>query len=139
MRLKNLAFLFLGPVAALKIAEFLLPKTPKKPKICPDEYGFAISPKLASAYFGIRVELRALNRETRKIPAIATKIEKLETRSAAILRRLEAPCPSRYGTKGEFGLLRANEIALTEGQQAEEAHVRARPRAATVAQTAERA
>jgi hypothetical protein len=34
--------------AAQKIAEFLLPKTPKKPKVIPDEYGFLISPDALS-------------------------------------------------------------------------------------------
>jgi hypothetical protein len=123
--------------AALKIAEFLLPKVPKKAKVIADEYGFAISPKLASAYRDIQLELRTLNGEpTRKIPAIAEKIKKLEARSAAIRRRLQVPCPSRYGTKeahedavrlGEFAALRYNNKAtLNEAQQAEEAHVRAR-------------
>jgi hypothetical protein len=31
--------------AALKIAEFLLPKAGKKAKVIPDEYGFSINPK----------------------------------------------------------------------------------------------
>jgi hypothetical protein len=122
--------------AALKIAEFLLPKVGKKPKVIPDEYGFLISPKLASAYLGIRFELRALAREpTRNIPAIAAKIKKLEARSAAILRRLEAPCPSRYGVKQaaqdydrliELTLLRGSETGQSEAQRAEEAHLRTR-------------
>jgi hypothetical protein len=46
--------------AALKIAEFLLPKAAKKPKVIPDEHGFSISPNLASAYREIQRELRAL-------------------------------------------------------------------------------
>ena len=58
--------------AALKIAEFLLPKAGKKAKVIPDEYGFSINPNLASAYRDIQLELRALvNRPTRKIPARA--------------------------------------------------------------------
>jgi hypothetical protein len=122
--------------AALKIAEFLLPKAGKKAKVIPDEYGFAINPNLASAYSDIRLELRALvNEPTRKIPAIAEKIKKLEARSDAIRRRLELPCPSKYGDKEaandwvrlmEFTSLRDNETALTEAQKAEEAHLRAR-------------
>jgi hypothetical protein len=44
--------------AALKIAEYLLPKVPKKPKVLPDEFGFLVSPKLASAYRDIQLELR---------------------------------------------------------------------------------
>jgi hypothetical protein len=46
--------------AALKIAEFLLPKAGKKAKVVPDEYGFLINPNLASAYRDIQLELRAL-------------------------------------------------------------------------------
>jgi hypothetical protein len=119
--------------AAQKIAEFLLPKVGKKPKIIPDEYGFWISPNLASAYRDLQLELQALvNEPTRKIPAIAEQIKKLEARSAAILRRLEAACPTKYGDKeaandlGRLIELRAlcgNGIALTEVQQAEEAHL----------------
>jgi hypothetical protein len=122
--------------AALKIAEYLLPKVPKKPKVLPDEYGFWIGPKLASAYRDIQLELRDLKSEpTRKIPAIAARIEKLEARSKQIHRRLQVPCPTTYGDKeatndfvrlAQFDSLRANETALTESQQAEEAHVRAR-------------
>jgi hypothetical protein len=64
--------------AALKIAEFLLPKAGKKAKVIPDEYGFSINPNLASAYRDIQLELRTLvNEPTRKIPAIAEKIKKL--------------------------------------------------------------
>jgi hypothetical protein len=122
--------------AALKIAEFLLPKISKKAKVIPDEYGFSIRPNLASAYREIQLELRALLSEpTRKIPAIAEKIKKLEARSAAVLRRLELPCPTKYGNKEaaddyarlmEFTSLRDNETALTEAQKAEEAHRSAR-------------
>ena len=122
--------------AALKIAEFLLPKAGKKPKVIPDEYGFSINPNLASAYRDIQLELRALvNEPTRKIPAIAEKIKKLEARSDAIRRRLQVPCPSKYGNKEagndcdrlmQFTALRDNQTALTEAQNAEEAHLRAR-------------
>jgi len=65
--------------AALKIAEFLLPKAGKKAKVIPDEYGFSINPNLAGAYRDIRLELL---QSTHKIPAIAAKIKKLEARSA---------------------------------------------------------
>jgi hypothetical protein len=122
--------------AALKIAEFLLPKAGRKAKLIPDEYGFSISPNVASAYRDIQLELRALvNAPTHKIPAIAEKIKKLEARSDAIRRRLQLPCPSKYGNKEagkdyvrllEFTSLRDNETALTETQKAEEAHVKAR-------------
>jgi hypothetical protein len=122
--------------AALKIAEFLLPKAGKKAKVIPDEYGFLINPNLASAYRDVQLELRALvNGPTRKIPAIAEKIKKLEARSAAIRRRLQVPCPTKYGNKEvtndyvrlmQFTSLRDNLAALTEAQRAEEAHLRAR-------------
>jgi hypothetical protein len=122
--------------AAQKIAELLLPKVGKKPKIIPDEYGFWISPNLASAYRDLQLELQALvNEPTRKIPAIAEQIKKLEARSAAILRRLEAACPTKYGDKEaakdlgrliELRALRDNGTALTEVQQAEEVHLWAR-------------
>jgi hypothetical protein len=122
--------------AALKIAEFLLPKTGKKAKVFPDEYGFSINPNLASAYREIQRELRALvNAPTRKIPAIAEKIKKLEARSDAIRRRFQVPCPTKYGEKEaakdserlmEFASLRDNGTALTEAQKAEEAHLWAR-------------
>jgi hypothetical protein len=64
--------------AALKIADFLLPKVAKKPKISPDEYGFVIKQNLVDEYRAIERELRALvNSPTRKVPAIAEKIKKL--------------------------------------------------------------
>lgn len=124
--------------AARKIAEFLLPKIPKKPKVLPDEYGFVVSPKLASTYRDIHLELRPLslvNERTRKIPAIADKIKKLKARSDAILRRLQVPCPTRYGVEQaakdlgqlmKFTELRDNDTTLSEGQLAEEAHVKVR-------------
>jgi hypothetical protein len=76
-----------------------------------------------------------MNEPTRKIPAIAEKIKKLEARSDAIRQRLQVPCPSKYGNKEagndcdrlmEFTALRDNQTALTEAQTAEEAHLRAR-------------
>jgi hypothetical protein len=122
--------------AALKIAEFLLPKVAKKAKILPDEYGFLVNPNLASAYRDAQLELRALvNEPTRNIPAIAEKIKKLEARSDAIRRWLQVPCPTGYGYKevakdytrlAEFTSLRDNETPLTEAQKAEEAHLKVR-------------
>jgi hypothetical protein len=122
--------------AALKITEFLLPKVGKKAKVIPDEYGFSINSNLASAYHDMQLELRARVKEpTRKIPAIAEKIKKLAARSDAIRRRLQLPCPTKYGDKDsfndyarliEFTSLRDNGTTLTEAQQAEEAHLRAR-------------
>lgn len=122
--------------AALKIAEFLLPKAGKKAKLVPDEYGFSISPSLATAYRDNELDLCALvNEPTRIIPAIAEKIKKLEARSKAVRRRLQVPCPTKYvrddATKDyvrliKFTRLRDNNAALTEAQKAEEAHVKAR-------------
>ena len=40
-----------------------------------------------------------MNGPTRKIPAIAEKIKKLEARSDMIRRRLQLPCPTKYGNK----------------------------------------
>jgi hypothetical protein len=40
-----------------------------------------------------------VNEPTRKIPAIAEKIKKLQARSDAIRRRLQVPCPTKYGNK----------------------------------------
>jgi hypothetical protein len=86
--------------AALKITEFLLPKVGKKAKVIPDEYGFSINSNLASAYHDMQLELRARVKEpTRKIPAIAEKIKKLAARSNAIRRRLQLPCPTKYGPR----------------------------------------
>jgi len=122
--------------AALKIAEFLLPKSSKKAKALPDDYGFTINPNLASQYRNIELELRSLvNEPSRIIPAVALKIRKLTAHCDAIRRRLQCPCPTKYGVKetardyhrlGEFTRLRDNKIALTEAQDAEEAHVTAR-------------
>jgi hypothetical protein len=76
-----------------------------------------------------------VNAPNHKIPAIAEKIKKREALSNAVLRRLQAPCPTRYGKMevandydrlAEFARLRDDNVALTEAQQAEEAHVKAR-------------
>jgi hypothetical protein len=122
--------------AALKIAEFLLPKAGKKAKVLPDDYGFTVNPQLARKYRDIRRELRILERgQRRKIPAVAQKIQKLTAQADAILQRLQVPCPSRYGREQvrqdlsrliEFIELRANNTALTEAQDDEEAHLRTR-------------
>ncbi|MFZ3359379.1 MAG: hypothetical protein WCA56_17220 [Xanthobacteraceae bacterium] len=122
--------------AAFKIAEFLLPKVGKKPKALPDEYEFSVNPNLAGAYRDMQLEVRALvNEPSRKIPAIAEKIKKLEARSEAIRRRFLVPCPTRYKNEAatndylrlmQFTSARDNGAALTEVQKAEEAHVKLR-------------
>jgi hypothetical protein len=116
--------------AALKIA------AGTKAKGIPDEYGFLINPNLVSAYREMQRELGALvNRPSRKIPAVAEKIKKLEARTGALRGRFQVPCPTKYGTREaakdldrlmEFASLREDGTALTEGQKAEEAHLRAR-------------
>jgi hypothetical protein len=121
--------------AALKIAEYLLPKAAKKAKALPDEYGFVVTPNLAKLYRDTVREARPLARKSsRKIPAVAEKIKKLEARAEAIRGRLELPCPTKYGVDEaardqdrliELIYLRA-EPGLTEEQDAEEAHLRVR-------------
>jgi len=123
--------------AARKIAECLLPKAGKKAKALSDDYGFRINPRLASNYRDIELEVRALMNDptSRLIPATAERLKKSQARSEAIRARLEAPCPTRYGNKEvakdqarllQFYRLRDNKIALTEAQDAEEAHVKVR-------------
>jgi hypothetical protein len=122
--------------AALKIAEFLLPKTAKKAKALPDEYGFAINPDLARKYRHLRRELVFLRvGRTRNIPAVVQKIEELTVRVNAIRRRLPLPSPSKYGIREsqrdltrleELAELRGNGAGLTESEAAEEAHLWAR-------------
>jgi hypothetical protein len=122
--------------AALKIAQFLLPKVGTKAKVIPDEYGFLINPNLVSAYREMQRELGHLvNTPARKIPANAERIKKLQARSEAIERRFQVPCPSKYGEKQaakdldrltEFDALREGGTVLTQAQKTEEAHLRAR-------------
>ena len=122
--------------AALKIAEFLLPKSGKKAKAVADDYGFTINPNLASEYRNIQLEVRSLAKQpTRVLPAVALRIQKLRARSDAVLRRLQCPCPTKYGNREaakdfnrliEFIKWRDDKTALTEVQDAEEAHLRAR-------------
>ena len=121
--------------AALKIAEFLLPRGRKKGRVLPDEYGFTVNSKLARHYRDTVRELRSLVRQrNRVIPVIAEKIRKLEARAGAILRRLELPCPTQYGVdqaaKDQERLIELiclrEDTALTEEQDAEEAHLRMR-------------
>jgi hypothetical protein len=122
--------------AALKIAEFLLPKTAKKAKALPDEYGFTVNPHLAAHYRDIELQVRSLeNQPSRIIPANAEKLRKLKARADAIRRRLQVPCPTKYGYKQvandyfrllDFTGLRDEKIALTEEWAAEEAHRKVR-------------
>ncbi|MGB6753248.1 MAG: hypothetical protein WBE71_11945 [Xanthobacteraceae bacterium] len=121
---------------ALKIAEALLPKAGKKAKVVPDEYGFTVNPNLARKYRDMERELRSRDRgKERKIPAVAQMIQKLKAQVDAIRQRLEVPCPTKYSRDQwhqdllrliEFLELRANNTPLTDAQDAEEAHLRAR-------------
>ena len=84
----------------------------------------------------IDVELHKLERHpNRDLSEIAQKIARLKTRKLAILKRLESPCPSRYGQQ-QFAedyvrLLvltheREQGVALTAEEDYEEAHRLAR-------------
>lgn len=100
--------------------------------------GSRSTPNLANAYRDAQLELRALvneNEPTSIIPAIAKTINILKAYSGAILRRLQVPCPTKYGDKEvakdyvrlmQFTRLRDNKTALTEAQKAEEAHLKVR-------------
>jgi hypothetical protein len=121
--------------AALQIAESVLPKARKKPKILPDEFGFSVNPNLARRYRDIVRKQRFLARQPNcKVPAVAEKIKKLEVRAGRILAGLELPCPTRYGfdqaAKDSDRLIELiyarAEAGLTEEQDAEEAHLRVR-------------
>ena len=123
--------------AALKIAEFLLPKAGKKAKLLPDEYGFSISPSLARAYRDNELDLRALvNEPTRIIPAIAEKIKKLEARSkcdptaapSAVSHQIwQDEVIKDYVRLSEFSLAPLQQTPLLpKSRMAEEAHVKAR-------------
>jgi len=100
-----------------------------------DEYGFAITPQIAAEYRDIKFEVDRLANSGSNGPAISRKAEKLRARMQAILHRLQCPCPSRYGMKQRqkdkdrvIDFLRQREAknSLTEKQEAEEAHRRAR-------------
>jgi hypothetical protein len=126
--------------AALKLAEFLLPKTPKKPKTTIDEYGFSVNPSLVIEYRDIRSKLRAFMKEkqrTRQTPAVAQHIASLEARCNAILRRCQAVSPGKYGLNEfdddgkrlmEFAEMRGDGTALSEAEEIEEAYMRMRYR-----------
>jgi hypothetical protein len=100
-----------------------------------NEYGFAITPQIAAEYRDIKYELRCLASSGSNSPAISRKAAKLRARMQAILHRLQCPCPSLYGMDQRqrdkdriiyFLRQREAKITLTEKQEAEEAHRRAR-------------
>jgi hypothetical protein len=120
------------------LATHFLPKKPVNTRwrFAEDECGFAINAEIAREYRAIDFELRDLKRyPTRALPEIAQRIRKLQARIDAIGQRLQCPCPSRYGTEqiweDHFRLAtlarkREDGFALTEAEDAEEAHRTAR-------------
>jgi hypothetical protein len=122
--------------AALKIAQTLLPKIAKKTKVHPDEYGFRINPNLARLYRDTVGEARSIARkQSRRIPANAEKLKKLQALADALLRRVELPCPTIYGEKQkakdcarliQLLELRGEKEGLSKEEDAEEAHLRVR-------------
>jgi hypothetical protein len=122
--------------AALKIAEFLLPKTPKKAKLPLDEYGFAVDPKVATKYHHLRREFVLLGSgRTRDIPAVAQKVRELSAKLDKIRRRFPLPFPSKYGAAesakdlnrlAELVDLHLGKGGLSEVEAAEEAYLWAR-------------
>jgi hypothetical protein len=124
--------------AALEATRHLLPKKPSVKRWwvnAPiDEYGFAITPEIASEYrdtgFGLR---NTCSRSDD--PRIRDKIKKLKARLTAIQLRLQCPCPSDHGKKQRsedsdrviyFLERRETNAALSAEESAEEAHRRAR-------------
>src|SRR5579862_4005866 len=124
--------------AAYGIAKVLLPAKSgvKRSRSVPDEYGFTVHPDFAREYRDIDYELRALTKGPgQNIPATALKIAKLQARRGAIRARLRGACPLRYGKDpiskdmsrlDYFWSKRENGIPLTEEEDAEEAHLKAR-------------
>jgi hypothetical protein len=124
--------------AAAKLAAHFLPKKPvsKRWRFAADECGFAINGEIAREYHAVDFELERLKRHpSRDFPEIAQMIGKLQARIDAIRQRLECPCPTRYGnTEISEDMIRLNTladkraagIALSRGEDAEEAHRKAR-------------
>jgi len=134
--------------AAMLIARLLLPTTPTGDpswsRAVADEYGFVISPKIASEYRDAKLLLEKLKNGNGSIrPGNARQAEKARARLAAIRRSLEPPPHSKYGRyrphrRGqpfdqdqfhkdlgrllELRLRRRSKIGLTEQEVAEEAH-----------------
>ena len=124
--------------AAVTLAKYFLPTKPvnKRWQFTADKYGFAINAEVARDYRAIDFKLRDLKgHRNRDFPEFAQRIAKLEARKELIRQRLQCPDPHRYGTE-QFGedalqlqkLARKRESgsALTEAEDAEEAHLRAR-------------
>jgi hypothetical protein len=140
--------------AAARMARVLLPATPTGDpswsRAVADEYGFVISPKIASEYREAILLLQKLEDGNGSIrPGNVRQADKARARLAAIRRSLEPPPHSKYGTyrhrrhrsdqpvaqdqfrqdkKRLFELAhkRRSNIGLTQEEVAEEAHRMAR-------------
>jgi hypothetical protein len=138
--------------AAARMARVLLPATPTGDpswsRAVADEYGFVISPKIASEYRDAKLLLQKLEDGNGSIrPGNVRQADKARARLAAIRRSLEPPPHSKYGRyrrhrsdqpvaqdqfeqdrKRLFELAhkRRSKIGLTQEEVAEEAHRMAR-------------
>jgi hypothetical protein len=141
--------------AAARMARVLLPATPTGDpswsRAVADEYGFVISPKIASEYRDAKLLLQKLEDSHGSIrPGNVRQADKARARLAAIRRSLEPPPHSKYGRYRsykhrrsdqpvgqdqfqqdqrrlfELAHKRRSEIGLTEEEIAEEAHRMAR-------------
>jgi hypothetical protein len=88
--------------AAARIARVLLPATPTDDpswsRAVADEYGFVISPKIASEYRDAKLLLQKLEHSNGSIrPGSARQADKTRVGIAAIRRSLEPPPHSKYG------------------------------------------
>ncbi len=126
--------------AANEAAKYFVPKTGSNRRwgfnAIPDIYGFAIDPDIAKEYRDAEMQLRNLvNSLGHDVPAVAQAIHKLRAGMDTIQRRLQCPGPEIYGIKqlakdlDRLDYFRSKhdlDIALTEAEDAEEAHTRAR-------------
>jgi hypothetical protein len=138
--------------AAVRMARILLPATPTGDpswsRAVADEYGFVISPKIASEYRDAKLLLQKLEDSHGSItPENVRQADKARARLAAIRRSLEPPPHSRYGWYRchrsdqpigqdqfqqdrrrlfELADKRRSKIGLTEEEVAEEVHCMAR-------------
>ena len=137
---------------AARMARVLLPATPTGDpswsRAVADEYGFVISPKIASEYRDAKLLLQKLKDGNRSIrPGNVRQADKARARLAAIRRSLEPPPHSKYGRYRphrsdqpvgqnqfqqdrvrlfELKHKRRSKIGLTQEEVAEEAHRMAR-------------
>ena len=138
--------------AAARMARVLLPATPTGDpswsRAVADEYGFVISPKIASEYRDAKLLLQKLKDGNGSIrPGNVRQADKARARLAAIRRSLEPPPHSKYGRYRrhrsdqpvgqdqfqqdrmrlfELEHKRRSKIGLTQEEVAEEAHRMAR-------------